>query len=74
MSLSSPVDFIREVYVRKPSFSEVCKIFSIIRYKNYIIYLVSLVILENTTNLVNENEKKKNETIKTTKLFVQIHF
>ena len=58
MSLSSPVDFIREVYVRKPSFSEVCKIFSFIRYKNYIIYLVGLVIMENTTNLVNENEKK----------------
>ena len=32
VSLSS-VDFTREVYVREPSFSEVCKIFSFIYYK-----------------------------------------
>ena len=60
MSLSS-VDFTKEVYVREPSFSEVCKIFSFICYKNHVIIdLVGLVTLENTTKIVKSSEKKKN--------------
>ena len=64
MSLSS-VDIRKEVYVREPSFSEVCKIFSFICYKNHVIIdLVGLVTLENTTKIVKSSEKKKlNETI-----------
>ena len=58
MSLSS-VDFTKEVYVREPSFSEVCKIFSFICYKNHVIIdLVGMVTLENTTKIVKSNEKK----------------
>ena len=58
MSLSS-VDFTREVYVREPSFSEVCKIFSFICYKNCVIIdLAGLVMLENTTKIAGANKKK----------------
>ena len=57
MSLSS-VDFTREVYVREPSLSEVCKIFSFIRYKNCVIIdLAGLVMLENTNKIAGANEK-----------------
>ena len=60
MSLSS-VDFTREVYVREPSFSEVCKTFNfILLKKNYVmIDLAGLVMLENTTKIANANLKKK---------------
>ena len=55
MSLSS-VDFTREVYVREPSFSEVCKTFNFICKKNYVmIDLAGLVMLENTTKIANAN-------------------
>ena len=67
MSLSS-VDFTREVYVREPSFSEVCKIFNVICYKNcVIIELAGLVMLENTNKIAGANKKKMKETINTAK-------
>ena len=73
MSLSS-VDFTREVYVREPSFSEVCKIFSFICYKNCVIIdLAGLVMLENTTKIAGANEKKLKETINTAKWKLDIH-